>query len=232
MSGLFGRALHDHYHGDRRGPLVEHDGEQRQEHDVAHYFEPAPETDWIDARVEGPLLELGAGAGRYALDYQSAVETVALEVSERLVAVMDDRGVTDARHGDMFAVRSLFDRNRFRTVLAMGTQLCLAGPVAGLRVFLNDLAHVTTPDASLLFDTYHPDLDGSTEIVGYRPDPTPGLGYRVTAFEYDGVTSRVHLRRLFGPGRLREATVGTDWHLAAVSGRSVRYAAHLSKTPP
>jgi len=84
---------------------------------------------WLDSRFEGPVPDLGAGAGRHGLVSQERVETVAVEVSDALVETMRERGVDDARFADMFHLRTEFDRDRFGSVLANGTQAGLAGSI-------------------------------------------------------------------------------------------------------
>lgn len=213
----FGRAIRDYHRGEQTEPLLDRDGEATREHPIeAFYFTGFDPTEteragWLADHLQGPLLDLGAGAGRHALYFQQHVETVAIESSAHLVEVMADRGVEDARVGDMFALREQFDRDRFRSALAWGTQLCLAGSMDGLRQFLGDLAHVTTPDATAVVDCYDPTLDHTANLPGYRDDPAPGLAHRLLQFEYEGDLSPPLYFRLFSPSRLREATTGTGW---------------------
>jgi hypothetical protein len=129
---------------------------------------------------------------------------------------MRDRGVDDVRVADMFSLRERFDCGRFGSVLVVGTQSGLAGSMQGLRRWLGDLAHVTDPDATAVVDGYDPDHHACSELLGYRTDPTPGLAHRVFHFVYGDEVSETLLFRLFGPDRLREATVGTGWTVADV----------------
>lgn len=213
----FGRAIRDHHEGTRREPLVQRDGSDVSDHPVEEfYFGEYGGDEWLDGWLDGPLLDMGAGAGKHALYYQERVETVALDVSENLVAVMDDRGVEDPRTGDMFALRGTFERDRFGSALAVGTQLGLAGSMGGLREFLDALASITRPDGTALLDCYDPDREGTAGLLGYRHDPTPGLASRVMEFEYRGEVGEILLFRLFGPGRIRAATTGTPWRVEEV----------------
>jgi len=236
MTDAFGRAILDHHRGNRETPLWQCDGEERLRHPIQDfYFEPFdPDSEagaWLDERLDGPLVDLGAGAGRDALYFQERFETVALEVSEHLVQTLEERGVEDARRGDMFDLRSQFERDRFRSALALGTQVGLAGSMRRLREFLGDLAHVTTPDATAVVDTYDPEYGDADEMLGFRADPTPGLAYRVNWFEYEGDADEALLFRLFSPARLREATAGTGWAVADVyrPGDTYYYRAALEK---
>lgn len=236
METAFGQALLDHHRDERTAPLIQRDGPETREHPIEQfYFGPFDGEDelWstLTASLEGPLVDLGAGAGRHALHFQERFETVAVEPDPALVELMRDRGVEDAREGDMFALRESFERDRFRSALSHGTQLGLAGSMAGLRAFLCDLSHVTTPDAAAVVDAYDPGPIDPDDLLGYRSDPAPGLASRVMTFEYEDRVDETLLFRLFSPGRLREATVGTDWTVADVHRReaSAHYHAVLVK---
>jgi len=226
----YGRAIRDHHRGERTEPLRDVDGEETRDHPIERfYFEPAdPESDrirWTERWLDGPLLELGGGAGRDALYFQERRETVAIEPGEHLVETMCERGVADARVGDMFDLRAQFERDRFRSAHAHGTQVGLAGSLAGLRRFLSDLACVTTSDATAVLDAHDPEHDGAPDLLGYREDPAPGLGFRAYHFEYEDDVGPTLLFRLVSPERFREATVGTPWEIAAVE-RGDEFGAH------
>lgn len=217
MSDPFGRAVRDHHRGEREAPLLQRDGERVQEHPIEEFYftEPGGEgLEWLARWLEGPLLDVGAGAGRHALVFQERFETVATDVSDHLVATMRERGVADARAVDMFDVREQFERDRFGSVLAIGTQVGLAGSVRGLRELLGALAWVTGPEGTAVVDGYDP--AGAADLLGYRADPTPGLAHRVMSFSYEGEVDDILYFRLFGPGRIREATAGTGWSVAEV----------------
>ncbi|WP_254547322.1 class I SAM-dependent methyltransferase [Halomarina pelagica] len=233
----FGRAIFDFQRDELEEPLIQRDGDEAHEHPMReNYFGELNSTSgergrWLVSMLEGPLLDIGAGAGRDTLYFQEQFETVAIEVSEHLVETMRERGVTDARRADMFELRGTFERDRFRSALVYGTQLGLAGSMQGLRRFLGDLAFVTTSDATAIVDCYDPEREETADLLGYRADPTPGLAYRVMHFEYDGAIGETLLFRLFSPDRLREAAVGTGWDVAEIrrSPATPHYRAALEK---
>lgn len=216
-SDPFGRAIRDHYLGEREEPLIDRDGDETREHAIERWYFGEYEPDsWYENLVDGPLLDMGAGVGRDVLYFQERFEAVGIEVSEHLVETMRDRGVEDARLADMFSLRDHFERDRFRSAIANGTQVGLAGSMAGVRQFLADLAHVTTPDATAVLDNYAPEKEATAEAFAYREDPAPGLAYRVFHCEYEGEVGRTLVFRLFSTDRLREAAIGTPWTVAEV----------------
>ncbi|APW99222.1 SAM-dependent methyltransferase [Halobiforma lacisalsi AJ5] len=226
----FGRAIRDHYLGERSAPLIDRDGDDTREHGIEEwYFGDHEEGAWRDEWLDGPLLDMGAGAGRDALYYQERFETVAIEVSEHLVETMRARGVEDARCVNMFALRDHFPRDRFRSAHAIGTQIGLAGSMAGVREFLADLAYVTTPEATAVLDNYAPELEATSDVFAYREDPAPGLAYRVYHEEYEGEVDSTLVFRVFSVDRLREATIGTPWEVAATDYGDVQWRAVLEK---
>lgn len=237
MTDPFGRAIRDFHRGEQDEPLIQRDGQWAREHPIeAFYFgDFAPGDDrseFIASWVDGPLLDMGAGTGRDTLHFQERYETVAIEVSDHLVETMRDRGVRSVRHADMFALRESFERDRFRSAFAWGTQVGLAGSVCGLREFLEDLSFVTTPDGTVTFDCYDPKHADLDDMLGYRADPTSGLCHRVMHFEYEGDVGETLLFRLFGPDRLREVAADTDWRVAEIASDpdgSPHYQAALAK---
>lgn len=238
-SDPFGRAIHDFQRGELAEPLVQRDGEAVREHPIeANYFgEYDPDSErgafhasWLD----GPLLDIGAGAGRDTLYFQEQFETVAIDVSEHLIETMRERGVADARYGDLFSLREAFEADRFQSALAYGTQVGLVGSMKGLRRFLGDLAFITRSTGTAVIDCYDPDQAETEELLGYRVDPTSGLAHRVTHFEYEGDVGETLLFRLFSPDRVREAAVGTGWTVTEIrhdrGERAFHYQAALTKS--
>ncbi|AHG00218.1 type 11 methyltransferase [Halostagnicola larsenii XH-48] len=233
---LFGRAIRDHYLGERNEPLVDRNGSATRVHPIEEFYFGAVtgESDkqqWVDSWLDGPLLDMGAGVGSEALYWQEQYETVAIEISNLLVKTMRDRGVENAVQADMFSLPDSFERNQFASVHAKGTQVELAGSMQGLRRFLGDLAVITKPNATAVIDFHDPEHEDAGELFGYRDDPTRGLAYRLFHCEYEGAVGKTLLFRLFSPARLRDATIGTGWELSDIrrSNNGYHYRAALTR---
>ncbi|ESP88545.1 class I SAM-dependent methyltransferase [Candidatus Halobonum tyrrellensis] len=221
MSDPFGRAIREFARGEQTEPLLQVDGEREREHPVEEFYfaERDPESEyarWLESHLSGPLLDLGAGAGRDALHFQARFETVALEVSAHLVETMRDRGVENAVRGDMFDLPATFGRDRFAAAYAHGTQLGLVRSRTHLREFLGDLAFVTSDDAVAVLDNYDPEAATAGELLGARADPEPGMGLRAFHFEYERERGETLVFRPFAPRILDRACVGTAWRLVEV----------------
>lgn len=215
MADPFGRALFDHHRGEQTAPLYQTDGEERLTHHVDDFyfndFGDQLAADWTESHLDGPLLDVGAGAGRDALALQKRFETVALEKSEHLVDLLAARGVEHAVRGDMFELPGQFEAGRFRSLLVVGTQIGLAGSIEGLRSLLADFDTVTPRDGTVVLDAYDPTYDGAEDMLGFESDAKPGIAHRVVRYEYEGAVGDDRRILLFSPDRLREATDGTPW---------------------
>lgn len=135
----YGRAIRDRFHNQQDEPLLNRHGNEVSEHSeitevyFSNFDTESADNEWVASWLDGSLLDIGAGAGRHTLYFQEHFEAVAIEVSEHLVELMHDRGVHDARHIDMFDIREAFERDRFKSVLMIGTQLGLTASLQSLR---------------------------------------------------------------------------------------------------
>lgn len=233
-----GRAMYDHLTGRPAGELIYRDGGDIELHDVAGTYFTDPEewsATWQQrlASLDGPVLDVGCGTGNYTTWLADrGREVVGIDSSPHAIQTTRHRGLQNAVVMDMFDLG--FDRDLFAAVLVVGTQSGLAGSLPGVRAFLSDLARITTPDGTVIVDSYDPaDLD-SESFIGYRSDPRTGVARRTFHFEYDRPNGQREVGRnlsfvLFSPDRLRDVLVGTPWHLSAVWPQSTYYRARLEK---
>ena len=116
----------------------------------------------------------------------------------------------------MFNLPEAFEENRFESAIAFGTQVSLSRSMQGLKQFLDDLACVTTANATAIIDGYDPEHEKTKAKLDYYDDPSNGLAYRLLQIEYDGTLGEPWLYRLFTPDRVRDATNNTDWKITEV----------------
>ena len=151
-----GSALLDFHHGETTAELtVTSDLWEDEATPVSSFYRPA-EQPLPDlhlralALCRGRVLDLGAGAGRHALELQSAGhEVVAVDVLPESVEIMRDRGVIDARCGDISAVAE----DRFDTVVMLMHGIGVVGDIHGLGLLLEQLPKILRPGGRLICDS-------------------------------------------------------------------------------
>jgi SAM-dependent methyltransferase len=234
-----GLAMLDYQRGGLRGECRYVDGAETVDAHVRENYFGDP-MQWKGATkrlldsLEGPVVDVGCGAGNHALYLQTRVDdVVAFDVSPGAVRAARDHGVDDVVVADMFDMP--FPRDRFRSAWMYGTQLGLAGSLAGVSALLAELAYVTDEEAVAVVDSYDPYRVDGEKMVGYRPDPRDGVAHRAFHFEYDRGGERLVGRTLsfvlFDPERLRDTTVGTPWSVEEVHEKATggHYRAVLEK---
>ncbi len=122
---------------------------------VAAYYRPveealpALEIEALEL-CRGRVLDLGAGAGRHAIELERAGhDVVAVDLLPEAVEIMRDRGVADARQGDL----SLVVGERFDTVLMLMHGLGVVGDLHGLGRLFEELPKVLNPGGRLVCDS-------------------------------------------------------------------------------
>jgi SAM-dependent methyltransferase len=213
----WGTALLDHFHGrEVPTPQLEVDtGERGPAMHPEWFFREFDAWDWWDRELlplieSGPVLDLGAGAGRAALYIQArGIEVTAVDSSPGAVEVCRLRGVREVCLADLNDAPQ--DR-RWAAVLLLCGNLGLGGSWEGNRQLLRRLAQQSAPGALLVGDTVEP--GGAAEVrlrIRYRDMVTPwwrqrnmanaeipalvdGTGWRLERHLEDGVDHAVLLR--------------------------------------
>ena len=102
---VYSRLYRDYWAGERPEYSVERDDGLRQDGlQVAGYFDvPRSEAEVeMLGRLEGPVLDLGAGPGSYTLYLQErGLDVTAIDVSPGAIEVCRARGCRDARAMDL-----------------------------------------------------------------------------------------------------------------------------------
>jgi SAM-dependent methyltransferase len=226
VDDAWGRALLDQYHGrDVPTPELEVDGGAIGA--AMHpewFFRTFDEWDWWEQELlplvdDGPVLDLGAGAGRAALYLQQrGLDVTAIDSSPGAVEVCRLRGVRDARLGDLNDPPT--DRP-WAAVLLLCGNFGLGGDWDGCRVLLARLARDSRPGALLIGDSV-------------EPGPTPDVRLRI---RYRGKASPWWRQRNVGRSEVPALVTGTGWEIDrqlhdgadhAVLLRSVRPSVHSS----
>jgi SAM-dependent methyltransferase len=175
----WGRALLDQFHGRAvPQPQLEVDGgESGPAMHPEWFFRTFDQWDWWDRELlplveTGPVLDLGAGAGRASLYLQErGLAVTAVDSSPGAVEVCRLRGVRDARLADLNAPPT--DR-RWAAVLLLCGNLGLGGDWDGCRALLARLARSCVAGARLIGDSVEPGTTPDVRLrIRYRGAATP-----------------------------------------------------------
>ena len=137
----------------------------------AHYRDDQGFWEAHAARLGGPVIDLGAAAGRTAIPIAAlGIEVVAVDADPEMLAVLHERALRAgvARHittlqQDMGACA--LPGNAALVIVPMNTLQVLVLPDARVRAFA-DIARALRPGGEFIFDLSVPDLDDIGERLG------------------------------------------------------------------
>jgi SAM-dependent methyltransferase len=167
----FGRALHDQLEGRSARVVVERDDGYVETESVDWYFGGLKRWHTAERRalrqVRGRVLDVGAGAGRVALELQKrGHDVVAIDVSPLAVDVCRKRGVRDARVLPLTRIDSSL--GRFETVAMFGNNFALVENQKRARWVLRRLRSLTTTEARILAVCYDPHQTKDSQQLAYH----------------------------------------------------------------
>ncbi|MFV0522004.1 MAG: class I SAM-dependent methyltransferase [Mangrovibacterium sp.] len=116
--------------------------------------------------AKGRVLDIGACAGCHSVYLENkGCEVVALERSEKCVAVLQDRGVAEAIQADFYNFKS----QPFDTILLLMNGVGIAGTLDNLPTFFSKLKTLLKPDGRIFMDSsdliyLYENEDGSADI--------------------------------------------------------------------
>ncbi len=123
--------------------------------DVEEYYRPDhQELPEIEVRAltlcRGRALDLGAGAGRHALELQRrGLPVTALDVAPEAIEVMRERGVRDPRCGSLEAVEG----EKFGSILLLMHGIGVVGTLDGLAAFLESSRDLLDDGGQIICDS-------------------------------------------------------------------------------
>ncbi|MCG6947714.1 MAG: class I SAM-dependent methyltransferase [Acidobacteria bacterium] len=221
--GPLGRALLDFHRGATDARIIVHTDLWHDEiTPVAEFYrpdrQPLPEIERAALGLcHGRTLDLGAGAGRHALELQRrGLEVTAVDVSPEAVHVMRERGVEDARHGNLDAVAG----EEFGTILLLMHGIGLVGTLGGLTEFFDRARRHLEDGGQVIFDTADLGLvmpaRFEEEIDVWRSGgPYPGeVEYRLS---YEGFEGEPYRWLFVDPVTLVEWAAAADCHAEIVA---------------
>jgi len=230
----FGHALMDHLYGHATHELIERsDGYIDVSDSAETYFaEPSGLQQEVAKHAVGRVLDVGCGAGRYALYLQGqGLEVVGIDVSPLAVEVCRRRGLEDARTLSIEEVDASL--GKFDTVLMLGHNLALLGSARGAKRILKRLDRVVGRGGRIIGDILDPYQSRDPDHQAYQAQN------RSKGRMGGQIRMRVRYKRYKSPWydylfmsceELEWLLEGTGWHLKEViATNGPSYAVHLER---
>ncbi len=233
----FGRALLDQFEGRPARVIVEREDGYVDTESIGWYFSNVRRWHSSERRalrhVHGRVLDVGAGAGRLALELQKrGHEVLAIDISPLAIEVCRKRGVRDARALPLTRIDSSL--GTFDTVTLFGNNFGLFENPRRARWLLRRLRSITTAEARIIavsFDPYvtkDPDnltyhewnrrrerLGGQIRLrVRYKAYATPWVDYLMVSLD-----------------EMEEIFAGTGWGVERVFRDDVFYTSVITRRP-
>ena len=230
----FGHVLLDQLEGRDAAEIIERsDGYVGLSANGSHYFEePDAEVVAILERVHGRVLDIGCGAGRYALYLQQrGFHVVGMDISPLAIEVCQRRGLRDAR------VLSIDDISpelgTFGTIIMMGNNFGLFGSPRKARFLLKRFRKITDGDGIIIAQCADPYHSNDPDHLAYhaqnraRGRLSGQLRLRVLHRNFKGswfdylFVSRIELA---------DIVTGTGWHIREIiDSEGAQYVVVLAK---
>lgn len=233
----FGRALLDQLEGRDARVIVERDDGYVDTESTGWYFSDVRRWHSSERRalrhVHGRVLDVGAGAGRLALELQNrGHEVLAIDISPLAIHVCRKRGVREARALPLTRIDSSL--GTFDTVAMFGNNFGLFVNPRRARWLLRRLKSITAGDARIVAVSYDP----------YRTNDPDNLTYHERNRRRDRLGGQIRLRvrykayatpwvdyLMVSLGEMEEILAGTGWGVEHVFRDDVFYTSVITRGP-
>ncbi|HDS30070.1 MAG TPA: methyltransferase domain-containing protein [Firmicutes bacterium] len=213
-----GHAMLDYHRGDTSAKIIVLcDLEDPLEEPLSTFFRDAANFSAIEKTAiglcRGKVLDIGAGSGCHSLVLQEmGLDVAALDVIPQAIGIMKERGVSDARLGDVFNFR-VNDTGRFDTLLMMMNGIGIVGTLKGLRKFLIHAKKIMKPDGALVMDSNDLRSAVTPEEIAARlaSGPRAYFGEVRYQMQYKGVTGPPYWWLYIDRDMLEEMADKTGW---------------------
>jgi SAM-dependent methyltransferase len=191
--------------------------------------------EWAVSRLAGRVVDVGAGAGRAALELQRrGQEVTALDTSPGAIEACRKRGVRDVYLGDPARAARDGLAGSFDSALLLGNNIGLLGSPEAAGPFLRDVGALLGPSGVIVGTSTDPYQTDERLYLDYhelnrRRGRLPGhLTLRV---RYERLASHWFDWLIPSPGELEDLARSVGWQISDLRrGPGARYAVVLQRT--
>lgn len=215
--------------------ICERDDGYLSVYDAVGFFEGpdswSEEERWAFDRISGRVLDVGVGAGRFAVPLQEGgADVVGLDVSDGALTVCNRRGLRNTVLG---TVDDLPDHERFDTFLLLGKNLGLLESSAQGPRLLTGLARVAAPGARIVGTGVDPYLLADprhAEYLAYNREQQRMSGQMRLRLRHQWLVSDWFDYLFASVAELEAMIANTGWAIQDVEMRGSDYAVVLGLT--
>lgn len=121
------------------------------EFDISRYFRDFADLDRVEKRLiylaYGEILDIGCNTGYYMRELSNKGNAIGIDISERLVKIAHDRGVSNCYVADIFKLKT---NRKFDTVSLMECDLGIAGSSRRLKKLVKKLYTMLNDNGQIL----------------------------------------------------------------------------------
>jgi len=235
MADIFGKIMYDAWKGKNTDYDLERDDGYINSTNGMQYI--APFSEWwaseqlATSKFQGPLLDIGCGAGRVAKYCQEKnIEYTGFDISPKAIQVCKERGFVDVHVAS--AENLDLGRKDFRTIIMFGNNFGILGTTEAVVKMLKNFHAISTPDAIVLAasrdpqatnEQHHLDLHESNRAAGRPP------GFLTLRLRYKEEVTEWWNLLLASPELMAEIAEEADWKLEKTFGDRKYFVGLLKK---
>lgn len=235
MADIFGNIMYDAWKGKNTEYDLERDDGYINAANGKQYIAPYSEW-WASERLatlkfQGPLLDIGCGAGRVAKYCQERnIEYTGIDISPKAIQVCKKRGFTDVYVAS--AENLDLGRKDFRTIVLYGNNFGILGTAEAVMEMLKNFHRISAPDAIILAasrdpqttnEQCHLDLHERNRIAGRPP------GFLTLRLHYKKEVTGWWNLLLVSPELMAEIAEEAGWKLEKTFGDRKYFVGILKK---
>ena len=191
--------------------------------------------EWALGRLTGRVVDVGAGAGRAALELQRrGHEVLALDTSPGAIEACRTRGVRSACLGDPRRAAQAGLAGGFDSALLLGNNIGLLGSAQAAGPFLTDIGAMLTPDGVIVGTASDPyQTDDRVHLDYHERNRQRGRlpGHATLRVRYQRLASDWFDWLIPSPGELEDLARRAGWQIRDLRrGPGAQYAVVLERT--
>ena len=235
MADIFGKIMYDAWKQKNSDYDLERDDGYINLTNGTQYIEPYADW-WVSeqlatSKFQGPLLDIGCGAGRIAKYCQEKnIEYTGSDISPKAIQVCKERGFADVH---TVSVENLdLGRKDFKTIIMFGNNFGLLGTIEAVVEMLKNFHRISAPDAIILAgsrdplatnEQIHLDLHERNRIAGRPP------GFLTLRLRYKEEVTEWWNLLLVSPELMAEIAEEANWKLEKTFGDRKYFVGLLKK---